>query len=94
MVGCAAPQKPPADAWERHERSSKNTVRIANLSLGTGLAASAFGGATMAVGKAIDNPQGDVAFWIGVGTLGMGVVATTVAIVVFTVAGVQYTGGD
>lgn len=69
-------------------------MRIAELSLGTGLAAGAFGGATMAVGKAIDNPQGDVAFWIGVGTLGMGIVATTVAIVVFTVAGAQYAGGD
>jgi hypothetical protein len=89
-----APSTSANDPWQQHEASSKKTMRIAELSLGTGLAASAFGGATMGVGKAIDNPQGDVMFWIGIGTLGMGIVATTVSLVVLTVAGVQYAGGD
>ena len=80
--------------WQQHEATSKKTLRVAELSLGTGLAASAFGGATMGVGKAIDNPNGDVMFWIGVGTLGMGIVAATVSLVVVTVAGVEYASGD
>ncbi len=48
----------------------------------------------MGVGKAIDNPQGDVTFWIGVGTFGMGLFATAVSLVIFSVAGVEYAGGD
>lgn len=92
---CAAPPRPePNDPWQQHERQSKKTLRIAELCLGTGLAASGFGGATMGVGKAMDNAQGDVTFWIGVGTLGMGVFAAAVSLVIVTVAGVEYAGGD
>ncbi len=69
-------------------------MRVAELAIGTGLAASAFGGGTMGIGKAIGGDQGEVTFWVGVGTLGMGVVSAAVSLVVLSVAGIEYATGD
>lgn len=48
----------------------------------------------MGIGKAIGGAQGEVTFWVGVGTLGMGVVSTAVSLVVLSVAGIEYAIGD
>jgi hypothetical protein len=96
-----APAKPPTQpsdeaAWNTAEPPSKKTLRIGELALATGVSASAFGGLSMGVGKAIgeQDPGGQVTFWIGVGTLGMGIVSTAVALVVLGVAGIQYASGN
>lgn len=48
----------------------------------------------MGVGKVVNSDQGEVTFWIGVGTLSVGIVSSAISLVVLTVAGVQYAGGD
>ena len=80
--------------WQGGERSSKKTLRIAELSLGGGLAAGGFGGAMMGVGKAVGGEQGEMTFWVGVGTLGVGVVSSFISLVTVTVAGIEYATGD
>src|SRR5437773_658329 len=77
LVVCACGRPPAQDphaVYPAADRTSKKTLQIAELGIGGGLAAGAFGGAMMGVGKAIDNPQGDVTFWVGVGTLSVGIV--------------------
>ena len=73
--------------WRYHGRP------LLVITILVGLAAGAFGGAMMGVGKAIDNPQGEVTFWVGVGTLGVGVVSTAISLVVLSVAGIEYATG-
>ena len=96
MCGCAHPPaaNDPHAIYPGRERSSKKTLQIAELGIGGGLAASAFGGAMMGVGKAVNSDQGEVTFWMGVGTLSVGIVSSAISLVVLTVAGVQYAGGD
>jgi hypothetical protein len=95
-ISCAParPSNVAGDPWHREERTSKKTLHIAELGIGTGVAASAFGGATMGIGKAIGGDQGEVAFWMGVGTLGMGVVSAAISLVVLGIAGIEYATGD
>lgn len=98
VAACAcAPSRPAADArdpYARHERASKKTLEIAALTLATGVTASAFGGGLMGAGKAVGPPNGEPPFWIGVGTLIVGITATTIGLVVLAVSGIQYAAGD
>jgi hypothetical protein len=99
VLACAcAPGRPAStperSTWENEEPPSHKTLRVGELALATGLAASGFGGISMGVGKAVGDQGGEVTFFIGVGALGMGVVSTAIALVLFGVAGVQYASGN
>lgn len=84
----------PAGAWAARRRASARTLEIAALALATGGTATAFGGGLMGVGKALDPPHGEPPFWLGAGTLIVGLTATAVGLVVLGVAGIQYASGN
>lgn len=91
----AVPMAPaPPAAWAARRHASARTLEIAALALATGGTATAFGGGLMGTGKALGPARGEPPFWLGAGTLIVGLTATTVGLVVLAVAGIEYAGGD